>query len=182
VPATLLTQVDPAADHLAFREESFCAVTATVELGGEDAAGFLEQAVVFCNDRLSGDLSATLLVDPATAADLGDRLDAAVAGMRYGAVGINVWTAASYGLGTTIWGGYPDHTDEAGSGNGFVHNGRLVDRPQRSVVWAPFRQFPKPPWFVTHRSGNRALRRFAEFEVDPGVLRLLRTALPTLRG
>ena len=182
VPATLLLRVDPDSDHLAFREESFCAVTATVELGGDDAAGFLQRAVEFSNDRLSGDLSASVLVDPATAAELGDRLDAAIAGLRYGATGINVWTAASYGLGTAIWGGYPDHTDGTGSGSGFVHNGRLVDRPQRSVVAAPFRQFPKPAWFVTHRNATRALRRFAEFEAKPGLVRLLRTAAAVLRG
>ena len=68
------------------------------------------------------------------------------------------------------------------SGIGFVHNGRLIDHPQKSVVWAPFRQFPKPPWFVSHRSTNRAMKLFAEFETDPGLVRLLKVGAASLRG
>jgi hypothetical protein len=48
-----------------------------------------------------------------------------------------------------------------------VHNARLVDRPQKSVIEAPFMLFPKPPWFVTHRNGHRALSRVAALQADP---------------
>jgi len=183
VPATLLIGIDPSSDHKAFSEESFCAVTATTELEGEDAADFLQRAVTFCNDRLLGTLNATILVDPATLGGIGDAVDAAVDGLRCGSIGVNIWGGASYALGTTVWGGYPGRTvEDIGSGIGFVHNGRLIDRPQKSVVWAPFRQFPKPPWFVSHRNTNKALRRFAEFETKPGAVALTRVALASLRG
>jgi hypothetical protein len=183
IPATLLVGLDPAADHLAFSQESFCAVSATTELGGDDAAGFLKRAVAFCNQRLDGTLNATIIIDPVTAAAAGEAVDAAVDGLRYGAIGVNIWGGASYALGTTVWGGYPGAGPaDIGSGIGFVHNGRLVDHPQKSVVWAPFRQFPKPPWFVTHRNTNKAMRRFAEFETDPGPVTLARLALAALRG
>ncbi|MBU1227227.1 MAG: aldehyde dehydrogenase family protein [Actinobacteria bacterium] len=183
IPATLLVGLDPSAHHLAFSQESFCAVSATTELGGDDAAEFLGRAVAFCNERLDGTLNATIIIDPVTAAEAGEAVDAAVDGLRYGAIGVNIWGGALYALGTTVWGGYPGAAlADIGSGIGFVHNGRLVDHPQKSVVWAPFRQFPKPPWFVTHRNTNTAMRRFAEFETDPGPLTLARVALASLRG
>lgn len=183
VPATLLIGLDPAADHLAFSEESFCSVTATTELGGDDAADFLGRAVTFCNERLEGTLNATILVDPATLAALDGAVDTAVDGLRYGSIGVNIWGGASYALGTTVWGGHPGSTiADPKSGIGFVHNGRLIDRPMKSVVWAPFRQFPKPPWFVSHRNTNKAMRRFAEFETDPGPVTLARVGLAALRG
>ncbi|MCJ7725209.1 MAG: aldehyde dehydrogenase family protein [Acidimicrobiia bacterium] len=183
VPATLLVGLDPGADHLAFSEESFCAVAATTELGGDDATEFLNRAVAFCNDRLQGNLNATILVDPATLAAHSDAIDAAVDGLRYGSIGVNIWGGASYALGTTVWGGHPGGTiADPKSGIGFVHNGRLVDRPLKSVVWAPFRQFPKPPWFVSHRNTNKAMRRFAEFETAPGPMAMARVGLAALRG
>jgi len=183
VPATLLVGLDPAEEHVAFSEESFCAVSATTELGGDDAADFLQRAVTFCNDRLEGTLNATIIIDPATLADLDDAVDAAVDRLRYGSIGVNIWGGASYVLGTTVWGGYPgSDIVEVGSGIGFVHNGRLIDHPQKTVVWAPFRLFPKPPWFVTHRNTNKAMRWLAEFETDPGPVALTRVALASLRG
>ena len=48
-----------------------------------------------------------------------------------------------------------------------MHNARLVDRPQKTVIRAPFTLFPKPPWFVTHRYGDRVLSRAAALEADP---------------
>ncbi len=183
VPAALLMDVDPEADHLAFTEEAFCSVSATTELPGDDAGDFLARAVVFCNEKLMGTLNATILIDSATLDALSDAVDAAVAGLEYGSVGVNIWGGASYALGATVWGGCPGATvEDIQSGIGFVHNGRLIDRPQKTVLWAPLRQFPKPPWFITHRSTNRAMRLFAEFEADPSIVRLTKVGLAALRG
>jgi len=183
VPAALLLGVDPDTDHLAFTEEAFCSVSATTELPGDDAADFLAGAVAFCNEKVMGTLNVSILIDPSTLETLSDAVDTAVADLEYGAVGVNIWGGASYALGTTLWGGYPGATlEDIQSGTGFVHNGRLIDRPQKTVLWAPFRPFPKPPWFITHRSTNKAMRYFAEFEADPSVLRLMRVGMAALRG
>jgi len=183
VPAALLMDVDPEADHLAFTEEAFCPVSATTELPGDDAGEFLARAVAFCNEKVMGTLNATILIDSVTLDALSDVMDAAVAGLEYGSVGVNLWGGASYALGATLWGGYPGATlEDIQSGIGFVHNGRLIDRPQKTVLWAPFHQFPKPPWFITHRNTNRAMRYFAEFEADPSVMRLMKVGLAALRG
>jgi acyl-CoA reductase-like NAD-dependent aldehyde dehydrogenase len=183
VPPALLMGVDPEFEHLAFAEEAFCSLAATTELGGADPAEYLARAVEFCNDRLVGTLNATLLVDRASEKSLARELDAACAGLRYGTVGINVWAAAGFVLGTTAWGGYPGATlADVQSGIGFVANARLLDRPQKSVIRGPFRPRPKPPWFVTHRNTFEALQRGAAFEARPSVRRLVSLAAASVKS
>ena len=183
IPATLLRGVDPASAHKAFTEEAFCAVTATTELAGDGPAEFLAGAVEFCNTSLTGTLNATILADPGTLKSLGSAVDEAVTRLEYGSVGVNIWGGAGYGLGATVWGGFPvPDGEEAPSGVGFVHNSLLIDRPQKSVAWTPFRIFPKPPWFITHRNAPRAMRYFAEFETDPSWPRLAKVGAAVLRG
>lgn len=172
LPPTIVG-IDPAADHPAFSAESFCRVMARVDLPGDDPASFLARAVRFCNHRLRGTLNATLLVDPSTLAEERAAVDRAVDDLRYGTIGLNLWAAAGFPLGVTPWGAHPGHTsDDIGSGIGFVHNARLIDHPQKTVITAPFVQFPKPSWSVFHRRSEAVLRRVAAFEATPSLWRL----------
>jgi acyl-CoA reductase-like NAD-dependent aldehyde dehydrogenase len=173
---TLLPDLDPAdATALAFREESFCAVTGVTALPGRDAAEFLDRAVAFANDTLDGTLGATILVDPAAARALGPALDRAVAALRYGTVGVNVWTGMAFALGATPWGAYPGHTlADVGSGIGTVHDPLLLGETEKSVVRGPFGQALRPPAFVTHPGGHRVGRALVDFEAGGGVGALLR--------
>jgi hypothetical protein len=108
-------------------------------------------------------------------------LSRAVDGLRYGVVSVNVWAAAAFVLGSTVWGAYPGSTlQDVQSGIGFVRNALLVDQPQKSVMWAPFLTV-KPPWLVTHRRSLPALRRGAEFEADPGLWRVLKIVAAAAR-
>jgi acyl-CoA reductase-like NAD-dependent aldehyde dehydrogenase len=178
LPPALLVDLDPEGDHLIFREEPWCPLAATTALPGSTPEEYLGRAVAFCNERLTGTLDATVIVDGGTARRLGPAYDAALAGLRYGTVAVNMWSAAGFVLGSTPWGGFPGHTPaDIGSGIGFVHNARLVDRVQKGVVRAPFTLFPKPPWFVTHRHGDRATSRIAALEADPHWWRLPGIAL-----
>ena len=169
VPPAIVSGIDPESDAPAFVEEAFCHVLSVTELDGDDPAAFLTRAVAFCNERLRGTLNATILVDPDTAKSLGTVLDRAVTDLRYGTVAVNVWAAAGFPIGLTPWGAYPGHTlGDVQSGIGFVHNARLVDRPEKAVITAPFRQVPKPPWSVYHRRSGPALRAASMFEANPG--------------
>jgi acyl-CoA reductase-like NAD-dependent aldehyde dehydrogenase len=173
LPTALLANLDPEGDHLVFREEPWCPLAATTTLPGDTPEEYLGRAVAFCNERLAGTLDVTLIVDGATTRHLGPAYDAALAGLRYGSVAVNIWSAAAFVFGSTPWGGFPGHTPEKiGSGIGFVHNARLVDRVQKGVIHAPFTLFPKPPWFVTHRHGDRVVSRIAGLEADPHWWRL----------
>lgn len=183
VPAAIAEDLDPEAASPAFTEEAFCQVVATTSLPGDDPTDYLDRAVAFCNERLRGTLNATVLVDPSTGRALGPALGRAVGALRYGAIGINVWGAAAFPLGVTPWGAFPGHpASDIQSGTGFVHNARLVDRPEKTVITAPFLQVPKPAWSVFHGNSSMALQRAAAFEGDPGLIRLLRMLGPALRS
>ncbi len=196
VPRTLITDVDPeAAGDVCFTTEVFGPVLAETSLPGAGAASFLEHAVAFCNDRLDGTLGATILVHPRTARELGPELDRALAGLRYGAIGVNVWNAVAFLLAQASWGAYPGHTPaEVGSGIGVVHNTFLFDQPEKTVARGPFYQFPRswmhgdpsllprPPWFVTNRTADTTARRVANFAIDPGWRHVPGIFLSALRG
>jgi len=64
---------------------------------------FLDAAVSFCNDVVWGTLSATVIVHPKSGVK--DALMRAVANLRYGAIGVNIWHATAFAIGTTTWGG-----------------------------------------------------------------------------
>jgi aldehyde dehydrogenase (NAD(P)+) len=196
VPRTLIAGLDPAAaDEPGFAEELFGAVLAETSLPGGSAAEFLRRAVDFCNDRLDGTLGATVLVHPRTARQLGAELDQALADLRYGAIGVNVWNAVAFLLAQATWGAYPGHTPaDVGSGIGVVHNSFLFDRTEKTIARGSFYPFPrswlhgdasllpKPPWFVTNRTAHVTARRVAQFAVDPGWRHVPGIFLAALRG
>ncbi len=184
VSPALAAGVDPEErDGLAFTSESFCAFAAETALPAPNAARFLERAVEFCNERLYGTLNAGVILHPATARSLGSRLDDAVAALRYGSVGINHWPAMSYALGSTTWGAYPGATvDDVQSGIGVVHNASFFDAPEKSVIRGPFRVFPKPVWFVTHRGAHRVGPRLVALEGNPSLARVPGIVIAALAG
>ena len=190
----LVAGIDARAEHHAFREELFGPAMATTSLPG-DAAEFLRAAVDFANDRLYGTLSVNLIVHPDTAKQLGDGLDRAIAGLRYGGIGINVWVGAAFLLARAAWGAFPGHTpSDVQSGIGVVHNALMFDKPLKTVVFAPFRPFPrsvvnreltlfpKPPWFLTNRTSESTARKLTEFAADPNAKRLPALFASALRG
>ncbi|HSJ08106.1 MAG TPA: GNAT family N-acetyltransferase [Longimicrobiales bacterium] len=186
-------------DEHAFRQEYFCAALGVTRLEGggpaADPAQFLDAAVDFCNDRLMGTLSVTILVHPATMRALGDRLDDAIARLRYGTIGINVWSAFAFLHPRTSWGAFPGHArTDIQSGTGVVRNALLLDRPQKTVAWGPWAPFPrslragerhiapKPPWFVTNRTAATTARRLTAFTTSPRLHRLPGILTAALRG
>ncbi len=196
VPRTLVTGLDPKAAHeVCFSTEAFGAVLAETSLPGADAGEFLANAVDFCNRRLDGTLGATVIVHPRTERELGPRLDAALADLRYGSIGVNVWNAVAFLLAQASWGAFPGHTLAAvGSGIGSVHNSFLFDRPEKTVARGSFYPFPRswmhgdasllprPPWFVTNRTAAVTARRVARFATDPGWRHVPGIFLSALRG
>lgn len=182
----LVTGVDPAdTQAFAFREEFFGPVWAVTELPAPDPATFLRNAVRFANDTLDGTLGANLVIDPRTERKIAPQLDEAIATLRYGTVAVNGWTAVGYLLGRATWGAFPGHTyGDVQSGIGVVHNALLLDGVQKTVVRAPFRNFPRslrhaslglaprPPWFVTNTTAARTARRLAFYAGDGKLRRL----------
>jgi aldehyde dehydrogenase (NAD(P)+) len=190
----LVTGVDPATDHYGFGTEFFAPAMVTTSLPG-DAEEFLQRAVGFCNDKLYGTLSVNLIVHPKTQRQLGANFDRAIAALRYGGIGINVWAAAAFLLPRAVWGAYPGHSyPDVQSGIGAVHNALMFDKPLKTVVSAPFHPFPrsirggemtlfpKPPWFLTNRTSETTARKLTEFAAAPSAAKLPALFTSALRG
>lgn len=194
-----LVELDAEQDASALEQtEYFAPVLGVVDVPGLGQE-FLDNAVVHANDRLAGTLGANLIIDPVTQDALGDGFEQAIAELRYGSIAINTWTAFVYLQPTLTWGGFPGATiDAVGSGIGVVHNALLLDRVERSVARGPFRPFPrsasalgrrgtfsvlpKPPWFVTSRTGAQVCEGFTRFQMTHDMIGLGKTLLQAFRA
>jgi acyl-CoA reductase-like NAD-dependent aldehyde dehydrogenase len=178
-----------------FQTEAFGPVLAQTSLPGVDAAEFLRNAVAFANDKLHGTLGAAILIHPRTIRELGSAFEDAIAALRYGSVTVNTWPGVGFSLATASWGAFPGNTvADVGSGIGMVHNAYLFDKPQKTVVRAPFAPFPRsfltgertmlpvPPWFVTHRRAAAVGRKLFGYTAKPGALRMAATVMAAMRA
>ena len=187
IPWTLIPDVPSSSGEYALTTEAFCGLIAEVSLASrtalDPAKDFLECAVPFLNDCLYGTLSCTLLIDPRTQHRLRTEIEAAVTQLRYGTIGINIWSGALFVMPDIPWGAFPGGTlEEIGSGQGFVHNTCLALNPQKAVVSAPFHIWPTPVWFAQHRTLSQVGRRLVAFEHRPNWQTLSAVALVALRG
>ncbi|QKJ21025.1 aldehyde dehydrogenase family protein [Microbacterium hominis] len=195
--------VDAGADAAPVEKtEYFAPVLGVVSLPGLGQE-FVDAAVRHANEELIGTLGANVLIDPLTQAALGDGFERAIAMLRYGTISINSWTAVGFMTPALPWGGYPGATlREVESGIGVVHNAMLLDRVERAVMRGPFRPFPrslepralvaskgrsfsllpKPPWFVTARTGAQVSEGYARFRADRDWAHFARTLIAALRG
>ena len=178
--------------------EYFAPVLGIVELPG-NGQEFLDRAVAHANDKLTGTLGANVLIDPVTEAALGDGFERALVDLRYGGIAVNAWTAFIFLTPTMSWGAFPGGTiDDVQSGMGIVHNALLLDRVERSVTRGPFRPFPrsssaiagkgtfsvlpKPPWFVTSRTGAAVSEGFTRFRMTGNWAKLMVTLSQAFRA
>lgn len=195
----LLVEIDADDDPTALETtEYFAPVLGVVTVPGT-GQDFLDAAVAHANEKLQGTLGANLLIDPATEKALGAGFDRAITALHYGSIAINGWTAFGFITPTLTWGAFPGGTlENVGSGIGVVHNALLLDGVERSVLRGPFRPFPrslpiangggrltilpKPPWFVSARTGAAVSEGLTRYRADGGVVGLLKTLTKALRA
>ncbi len=196
VPRTFITGLDPNAEgEICFQKELFGPVFAQTSLPGKDAGEFLRNAVQFCNERLYGTLGATILIHPKTIKQLGADFETALTDLHYGAIGVNIWSAAAFMLVQATWGAFPGHNSaDIQSGIGFVGNSFLFEKPERTVIRGSFYPFPrtwlhgdpaflpKPPWFVTNKTAHITTKRVARITLDQRFRHLPAILLSALRG
>ncbi len=176
---TLLLGLDAYGGEHAFVNEYFAPVLGATELPGTGAE-FLAAAVSVSNDQLHGTLGAHVIVHPADRKAMGARFEQVVADLRYGSIGINVWTGLGFLSAHAVWGAFPGHTlDDVQSGIGAVHNALGLVDAERTVAEGPFwpapRSFrhgsmslsPKPPWFVDNKTADVTAKRLTSFAARP---------------
>jgi acyl-CoA reductase-like NAD-dependent aldehyde dehydrogenase len=185
LPWTIVRDVDSRdTQGICLNVEAFCALTSETALEGDSPADFIRRAVDFCNDVVWGTLSMTILCDPRSMKDsaVGPALEQAVADLRYGSIGVNLWHAMSYALGATTWGAYPGHSvTDIQSGRGVVGNAYLFARPQKSVVRGPFVAKPAPAWFATNHNAAVVMRKLLDFEGAPSWFKVPGLVVSSLR-
>ena len=195
VGRTIIYDVDTHLDEPCFTDEYFSPVLTTVSISGKDPAAFLLEAVKFANEKLDGTLGANIIIHPKTIKAHKATLDSAIADLRYGGIGVNTWCALAFLGAGAAWGAYPGHTlDDIQSGNGVVHNAFLFDKPQKTVVTGPFRNFPRsilsgdlhmaprPPWFVTNKTAHKTAERLTYLIGTGNLLSLPGIFTSALRG
>ncbi|WP_306321571.1 MULTISPECIES: aldehyde dehydrogenase family protein [unclassified Streptomyces] len=176
-------------------DEVFASTLGVVRLPGTDAPHFLAAATEFANDKLPGTLGATLIVHPKTERTHSGAVADAIAGLRYGTLGVNVWSAFGFLLGYTPWGAFPGNTrQDIGSGIGFVHNAFMLEDIEKTVVRAPFAPSPRglftgspslsprPPFYVTNRTGLTTMQRLTSYTTSPSPTKLPAIFASALRG
>lgn len=192
IPRTLITGIDAnKKDEYAFYVEFFGAVYAETSIEGKTPLEFLQNAVKFCNSTLHGTLGATILIHPDTIKELGDELENCIAELKYGAIGINIWNGVAFLLPQCTWGAFPGHTyDNIQSGIGVVHNSLMFDKPEKTVLYGPFKTLPralnlappKPPWYVTNKTADTTMKRITKFALKPNIFGLPGIFISALKG
>ena len=192
----LVTDLDyKSSNEYLFNNEVFVGALAQTFLPGESPKDYLLNTIKFCNEKLWGTLGANIIIHPKTIKELGPDLENIISELKYGSIGINTWCAMAFLTAECTWGAFPGHTaNDIQSGNGVVHNTRLFDKPEKTVVYAPFSPFPrnllkgeihmftKPPWFVTNKQAHNVSRRFTYFQAKPGPFHLPGLFFDALRG
>lgn len=182
-------------DDMLLTGEVFASALGVVRLPGETPAHFLRHAVDFADATLPGTLGATLIVHPRTERTHPLAVEGALAELRYGTIGVNTWSGVNFLLGYTPWGAHPGHARQAiGSGIGFVNNAFMLEDIEKTVLRAPFAPAPrglftgcpslspKPPYFVTNRTGRTTLARVTRFTTAPNPALLSAVFASALRG
>ncbi len=172
LPWTLIADVDAQhTDDVCFTTEAFCGLFAETTLEAASVVEYIDKAVAFANEDLWGTLNATILVHPTSLKDpaIAAAVERAIANLRYGSIGLNYWAGTSFALCSTTWGAFPGHSlNDIQSGNGVVHNTLMFSRPQKSVLRAPFRSTPTPPWFATcGKAAAKVFPKLVDLEAKP---------------
>ena len=192
----LITDIDPNdLNHYCFHDEFFTMALAQTYLEGVDLDSYMRNAIDFVNDTLDGTLGVQLIIHPKTIKELGPRFEEYLAVLRYGTIGVNIWSGTGFLMPHVAWGAYPGHTlDDIQSGVDVVHNAYLFDKTQKNVLYGPFWEspraikhgstglLPRPPWFVTNKTSATTMRLMTEFSLDQKVTRLPGIFASALRG
>jgi hypothetical protein len=183
LPYRLLESQSIDQNPLVFQEESFTCVCVETPLASQTASQFLDEAVALCNLRLPGTLCASVSFPKLFVEQKRRIISQALGTLRYGCVSVNQWSALAYSLLTPPWGGAPGASlEDAQSGIGQVHNTYLLERVEKTVLYGPLVNFPKPVWFPGHRNALRVGRELIGLYHQPSNYRLMKLFQHALIG
>jgi len=145
-----------------FAREWFIPIAVETTVEGESIEEFCAAVSRVVND-LPGNLAASVTRPDEMATHDESRVELLIEHMRYGVVAVNTWSALAYAVANVPWGGFPGGTIEAPqSGLGYVHNPCFLPLVHNTILRAPLRVWPMPPWFPWHSKGGRLAEGVAE--------------------
>jgi len=176
--------------------EVFAHAMSVYEIDDQDPTEYLKKAISYSNKELYGTLGANILIHPRTIRKIGKhKFEKIIQDLRYGTIAINGWSALGFLLSQCPWGAYPGHTlEDIQSGIGTVHNTLMLSSTERSIVWAPWRPFPrglisgqlsmlpKPPWFISNKRQDKLGLLLTSFEYKRSWFKIPRIFFNALLG
>jgi len=192
----LVTGLDAAAtDDAAFTTEYFAPALSVVALPSADVPSYVAAATSFANEVLVGTLGASIIVHPKTEKAYPAAIDQMIAGLRYGGIGVNTWSASVYLLSRCPWGAFPGNVpSDIGSGIGVVHNTLMLDDAQKAVARGPFapshrtltkgelHMAPKPVFFVTNKQMHNVGERLVDYAMSGKTTDMMKVVSSAIRG
>lgn len=186
LPWTFMTDLNPDnANEALFKEEPFCSVIASVQIGSANPVEFLQQATSFVNNRLWGTLNATLIVHPKSLKEPNTNaaFDRAISQLQYGVITVNTFIGLLFCTGSAPWGAYPNSSaQDIQSGNGFVHNTAMLEGIEKAVLHAPLTVFPKPAWLASHRKAKTVTQRLVAMEENASWAKVPGIVMAAMQG
>ena len=166
-----LRNLSPDDGHFSlYKEEPFCTVFSETAISAGSPDDFLGKAVRFANKMLWGTLTASIIIDPRSAANkhTAEQLELSIQQLKYGTVAINsAFTALSFITATAAWGAYPGSTmTDIQSGRGWVHNTSMVEGIEKMVARFPISSSRKPFYFNSHKKKLALARKLIDYEVN----------------
>jgi acyl-CoA reductase-like NAD-dependent aldehyde dehydrogenase len=185
LPWTYITNVDAnKTDDVCFQVEAFCSLFAETAIEAETVPDFIDRAVAFVNENVWGTLTVKIIIHPKSLKDprTAMAVERAIGNLRYGTVAVNQYGAISYYTGLTTWGGFPGQDIyDIQSGVGVVNNILMFEKPQKSVIRAPFKITPDP-FVVTNRGAHEFGKKMVAFEASPSILKIPSLVWSAVRG
>jgi hypothetical protein len=183
-PWIMAKDLDAKTDEMAFDREFWAAFTTQTYIEGVTREEYLANAVKFANEKLWGTLSAAIVIDAKTEKEMTENgsLTKAIDDLHYGTVALNIYPGFNIMMATTPWGGYPGATyNNIQSGNGFVSNALMLDKIEKSVIFAPFIIKPKPIWFISDKPNIKAATALMNFAISNKIIDFGRVLMSVIR-
>jgi aldehyde dehydrogenase (NAD(P)+) len=185
LPWTFISDLIPDnTNEVLFKDEPFCSVIASVQVGSADPVEFLHEATKFMNNRLWGTLNATLIVHPKSLKDASTNsaFEQAICQLKYGTITVNTFIGLLFCSGAP-WGAYPgSNSKDIQSGNGFVHNTAMLEGIEKAVLRAPLTVFPKPAWLASHKKAKTVTQKLVAMEENASWAKVPGIVLSAMQG
>lgn len=184
LPIAFITNLDPDSYHdVCFTNEPFGMLISETAINADSPSDFLSKATEFVNRHVWGTLSITLMTPKQVESDKQTRqaIQKAIASLNYGTICLNIFPGFVYTTANTPWGGFPNQTyDNIQSGVGFINNPLRLNRPQKSIFYAPFQRID--PVSIRNRHLVEFCRRYVDLQFKPGIKNMLKVLWLALRA